>query len=73
MGFFVGLYLASSQCFKSALVTTIIKKRCLDHNDLYNYQPVTNLCITAKILKKTCLILSLVDRMLVSGYRGCRL
>ena len=25
------------QCFKSALVTHILKKRCLDHNDLNNY------------------------------------
>ena len=28
------------QCFKSALVTPILKKRCLDHNDLNNYRPV---------------------------------
>ena len=40
------------QCFKSALVTPILKKRCLDHNDLNNYQPVTNLCFIAKILEK---------------------
>ena len=32
------------QCFKSALVTPILKKRCLDHNDLNNYRPVSNLC-----------------------------
>ena len=32
------------QCFKSALVTPILKKRCLDHNDLNNYRPVYNLC-----------------------------
>ena len=31
------------QCFKSAHVTPILKKRCLDHNDLNNYQPVSNL------------------------------
>ena len=31
------------QCFKSALVTPILKKRCLDHNDLNNYRPVSNL------------------------------
>ena len=42
----------SPQCFKSALVTPIHKKGCLDHNDLNNYRPVTNLCIIAKILKK---------------------
>ena len=30
-------------CFKSALVTPILKKRCLDHNDLNNYRPVYNL------------------------------
>ena len=38
------------QCFKSALVTPILKKRCLDHNDLNNYRP--NLCFIAKILEK---------------------
>ena len=48
-------YLASGifpQCFKSALVTPILKKRCLDHNDLNNYRPVSNLCFIAKILEK---------------------
>ena len=30
------------QCFKSAHVTPILKKRCLDHNDLNNYRPVSN-------------------------------
>ena len=44
------------QCFKSALVTPILKKKCLDHNDLNYYRPVSNLCFIAKILKKTCLI-----------------
>ena len=33
------------QCFKSALVTPILKKRCLDHNDLNNYRPVSNQCL----------------------------
>ena len=40
------------QCFKSALVTPILKKRCLDHNDLNNYRPVSSLCFIAKILEK---------------------
>ena len=43
------------QCFKSALVTPILKKKCLDHNDLNNYQPVSNLCFIAKILEKLVL------------------
>ena len=43
------------QCFKSALVTPILKKRCLDHNDLNNYRPVFNLCFIAKILEKLVL------------------
>ena len=43
------------QCFKSALVTPILKKMCLDHNDLNNYQPVSNLCFIAKILEKLVL------------------
>ena len=43
------------QCFKSALVTPILKKKCLDHNDLNNYRPVSNLCLFAKILNKLVL------------------
>ena len=31
------------QCFRSALVTPILKKSFLDHNDLNNYRSVTNL------------------------------
>ena len=52
------------QCFKSALVTPILKKRCLDHNDLKNYRPVSNLCFIAKILEK--LVLSQVSSYLNS-------
>ena len=40
------------QCFKSALVTPILKKMCLGHNDLNNYPPVSNLCFIAKTLDK---------------------
>ena len=40
------------QCFNSALVTPILKKRCLDHNDFNNYRPVSSLCFIAKILEK---------------------
>ena len=47
------------QCFKSALVTPILKKRCLDHNDLNNYRPVSILCLIANILEK--LVLSQVS------------
>ena len=43
------------QCFKSALVTPILKEKCLDQNDLNNYRPVSNLCFTAKILEKLVL------------------
>ena len=35
------------QCIKSALVTPILKKKWLDHNDLNNYRPVSNLCFIA--------------------------
>ena len=52
------------QCFKSTLVTPILKKRCLDHNDLNNYRPVSNLYFIAKILGK--LILSQVTSYLNS-------
>ena len=47
------------QCFKSALVTPMLKKRCLDHNDLDNYRPVSYLCFIAKILE--ILVLSKVS------------
>ena len=47
------------QCFKSALVTPILKRKCLDHNDLNNYRPISNLCFIAKILEK--LVLSQVS------------
>ena len=40
------------QCIKSAIVTLIIKKGCLDHNDLNNYRSVSNLCFIAKYWKK---------------------
>ena len=52
------------QCLKSALVTPILKKRCLDHNYLNNYQPVSDLCFIAKILEK--LVLSQVSSYLNS-------
>ena len=47
------------QCFKSALVTPFLKKRCLDNNDLNIYRPVSKLCLISKILKK--LVLSQVS------------
>ena len=40
------------QCFKSALVTPIIEKRCIDHSDLNNYRSISNLCLSAKILQE---------------------
>ena len=60
------------QCFKSALVTPILKKRCLDHNDLNNYWPDSNLCVIAKILEK--LVLSKVSSYLNSHnlYNTCQ-
>ena len=54
------------QCFKSALVTPIFKKSCLDHNDLNNYRLVCNLCFITKILEK--LVLSQVSSYLNSHY-----
>ena len=60
------------QCFKSGLVTPILKKKCLDHNDLNNYRPVSNLCFIAKILEK--LVLSQVSSYLNSHnlYNTCQ-
>ena len=39
-------------CFKSALVTPLLKKPTQDHNDLKNYRPVPNLAFLSKILEK---------------------
>ena len=60
------------QCFKSALVIPILKKRFLDHNDLNNYRPVSNLCFIDKILEK--LVLSQVSSYLNSHnlYNTCQ-
>ena len=60
------------QCLKSALVTPILKKRCLDHNDLNNYRPVSNLCFTANILEK--LVISQLSAYLNSHnlYNTCQ-
>ena len=60
------------QCFKSALVTPILKKKFPDHNDLSNYRPVSNLCFIAKILEK--LVLSQVSSYLNSHnlYNTCQ-
>ena len=52
------------QCFKSALVTPILRKRCLDHNDLNNYRPVSNQYFITKILEE--LVLSQVSSCLNS-------
>ena len=60
------------QCFKSALVAPILKKGCLDHSDLNNYRPVSNICFIAKILEK--LVLSQVSSYLNSHniYNTCQ-
>ena len=47
-----------------AVVTPILKKKCLDHNDLNNHRPVSNLCFIAMILEK--LVLSQVSSYLNS-------
>ena len=47
------------QCFKTAVVKPILKKRCLDHNDLNNYRPISNLCFFANILEQ--LVSSLIS------------
>ena len=50
----------------------MLKKRCLDHNDLDNYWPVSNLCFIAKMLEK--LVLSHVSAYLNSHnlYNTCQ-
>ena len=54
------------------LLSHLFSKRCLDHNDLNNYRPVSNLCFIAKILEK--LILSQVSSYLNSHnlYNTCQ-
>ena len=61
-----------TQCFKSALVTPILQKKCLYHNDLNNYRPVSNLCFIARILEK--LVISQVSSYLNSHnlYNTCQ-
>ena len=57
---------------QSALVTPVLKKRCLEHNDLNNYRPISNLCFIAKILEKH--VLSQVSSYLNSHnlYNTCQ-
>ena len=38
--------------YKSAIVTSLLKKPSLDPNDLKNYRPVSNLSFTSKTLEK---------------------
>ena len=51
---------------------TYSQKKCLDHNDLNNYRPVSSLCFIAKILEK--LVLSQVSSYLNSHnlYNTCQ-
>ena len=60
------------QCLNSALVTPILKKKCLDHNDFNNYRPVTNLCFISKKLEN--FVLSQVSSYLNSHnlYNTCQ-
>ena len=53
-------------------VTPILKKRCLNHNDLNNYRPVSNLYFIAKIVEKP--VLSQVSSYLNSHnlYNTCQ-
>ena len=46
------LHLASSHNASNQLLLQLLSKRCLDHNDLNNYCPASNLCFIAKILEK---------------------
>ena len=60
------------QCSNQLLSHLFSKKRCLDHNDLNNYRPVSNLCFIAKILEK--LVLSQISSYLNSHnlYNTCQ-
>ena len=43
-----------------AIVTPVLKKPSLDHNELKNYRPVSNLHFTSKVLEK-CASLQLIE------------
>ena len=62
-------YLASSHNASNQLLSHLFSKRCLDHNDLNNYRPVSSLCFIAKILEK--LVLSQVSAYL-SFHNACQ-
>ena len=42
-------------CYKKAIVSPLLKKSNLDHNNLKNYRPVSNLPFISKILEKVVL------------------
>ena len=66
------MHLASSHNASNKLSSHFLKKRCLDHNNLNNYRPVSNLCFIAKIQEK--LFLSQVSSYLNSHnpYNTCQ-
>ncbi|XP_038049729.1 uncharacterized protein LOC119723237 [Patiria miniata] len=39
-------------CFKTALITPVIKKKSLDSNDLKNYRPISNLPFMSKVVER---------------------
>ena len=62
----------ASGIFPQCSCHTYSRKRCLDHNDLNNYRPISNLCFIAKILEN--LFLSQVSSYLTShnAYNTCQ-
>ena len=54
----------AKQYYLNQLLSHLLSKKCLDHNDLNNYRSVSNLCFIAKILEK--LVLSQVSSYLNS-------
>ena len=43
------------QVYKAAIVKPLLKKSSLDHNDLKNFRPVSNLSFVSKIIEKVIL------------------
>ncbi|XP_038061112.1 uncharacterized protein LOC119731897 [Patiria miniata] len=39
-------------CFKTALITPVIKKKSLDSNDLKNYRPISNMPFMSKVVER---------------------
>jgi len=54
------------QSFKSAYITPLLKKVGLDNTDIKNYQPISNLTVTSKMLERV-ILQRLLEHLKVNG------